>query len=47
MSRTKDYYEKRAEELGLDIELTEETIDKIVEADADRADRMLDIAKGN
>lgn len=36
MSRTKDYYEKRAEELGLDIELTDETVDKIAEADQRR-----------
>lgn len=33
MSRTKDYYEKRAEELGLDIELIDETVDKIIQAD--------------
>lgn len=33
MSRTKDHFEKRAEELGLDIELTDETVNAITEAD--------------
>ena len=37
MSATKDYFESRAEELGLDIELTDETIEKIMEADLAKA----------
>lgn len=33
MSRIKDYYEKRAEELGFDIEFTDETANQIMEID--------------
>jgi len=40
MSATKDYYERRAAELSLDIELTEETIDKIALADIEEAERI-------
>lgn len=47
MSLTKRYFEERAEELGLDIELTDETVKKVIEADAELGDFLVDQDKGN
>ena len=42
MSSTKKYLMDRARDLNLDEELTDETIEKITEADAEYADHLYD-----
>jgi len=37
--------EQRAEELGLDIELTDETVERIMDADAEYNDAMYDTSR--